>query len=386
MPSFRDFYSTAQFQDHIERDAAYRNAKDEKDPDAQVRTDAWLAGLETFDRALAAFLQAKAAAGELPAIAFIEGRGLRWGNAWNRLAAGSAQDDDGDMIVSGMGLGALWSSPGRVRETSLAQAYEDLVRRIDNGERITPSSAYGTCSRTGQTLYVEMDPGWAPRYGTLKGRREFVALTEGLPPRQVHYDTITVPSGSLLLADWFRIETFTEVVDANKPKDSIETEFGRSTLSAYYAREFNFVSVSVGCSPELIERDGHFAVALRKDNEDESDYAEVTGRVVGRIDTSYWWVSAIDEQVLTDIVARKTGAEAAQRLVQEMLQKGDVLRVNVEKGTQLHVYHLHNGGLQNQFQCEAVDDTNLRALFMVLSQQPLQWAPVERKAKAGLAP
>ena len=82
---------------------------------------------------------------------------------------------------------------------------------------------------------------WLPILGTIEyqagSRLTFVAAPwrslDDEPP--VHYASVTFPSGALLMADWFAIPEFTNLVDADiEALPSINAEYGRIRLAQHY--------------------------------------------------------------------------------------------------------------------------------------------------------
>lgn len=383
---FRDFYSRQQLGEYhrLQQDNRTHDQGDGDAAEKKSHVDAWLDALRQFEESLYEFLAEKSRRGELKPVPFVDERGLRWGNHWNRLVSGElSKYDEPLQLTGGMGLYLLSTVFGHKGDSdepaqALSQAYERLVDKVSIGTHIEPSSAYGECRRTGRTFHMQMGPGWMPQYGTFDGNK-FVPLDRGIGPREVCHVEIPVPTGELLMGDWFRIKAFTQAVE--KPDlPSLNSEAGCIETMRHYAG-LGLLSVFVGNTmPRVIQRDEQLLVAQIDWDDDKGD-AQVAGEVRGAICTDLWWASAIDRQVLTNIVARQAGQQEAARLVAEMLQKQDIQTLQVAPGT-YHAYWGSEAGLQKEFACDEVDASNLETLYAVISDKPLEWRPRPANKKA----
>lgn len=205
MPDFRNFYSIDDLAAYRALDDAYIEKQSEETPEQEAKISAWIESLRTFGAALDRFVRAKAEAGELAEIPFVADRGLRWADRWNRLVTGTENQWDqregllnsGSLMVLTMACLPKKDHP----ELSLTEKHDNLVAQVNDGKHIEPSSAYGTCDRTGQTLYMQMASGWKPQYGTFDKQHNLVPLQTESPALAVQHNTIPVPSGELLFND-----------------------------------------------------------------------------------------------------------------------------------------------------------------------------------------
>lgn len=86
MTDFRDFYTIEQYKEFARHYDDRLACKDQPNP----YVDLWLAGVKEMESSLYVFLQAKTKAGELDLVPFVNERGLRWANSWNRMVQGEA--------------------------------------------------------------------------------------------------------------------------------------------------------------------------------------------------------------------------------------------------------------------------------------------------------
>jgi len=232
------------------------------------------------------------------------------------------------------------------------------------------------CLVTGQDLCVELK-GWVPTLGVYdyKNKLEpFVALKSELPLPQVRSHVINVPSGELLISDWFRIEAFTETVKNSKDDFDINNQTGKHEQTEWYAKKYGFMSVCVGNTcPKLIEREGQIVVASLTESE-----SGLKGRQAGYVCTDLWWATAIDRQVLTDIIATSIPRDEAERQVADYLDTKNnhniVTTLNVRPG-QYHVYHTAKPVDMSEFKSTKVSTAGIDQLYGVISQEELSWTP-----------
>lgn len=377
MVDFQNFYTIEQYKQFALNFAAHRACPDTDGP----HVDAWLAGINEMETSLYSFLQAKATQGELDLVPFVKDRGLRWANSWNRMVQGEATPYDVE-LVSGMCLhmsSVHLPRPGG-DAISIEESYKRLVRDINDGKDITPMSAYGNCFRTGETYFLKMKSGWEPIYGKRDKTHSFIPLDHEVQEREVQHDQIEIPSGELLICDWFRIKAFTTLTKLeNAP--SINTEFGCLSTSAAYAKKHGFMSVFVGdCGPDVIVRGDQLLFGRTRYDEDLGDNVQVSGENLGTTCSDLWWISAIDRQTLTNIVAKEHGVDQASKLIDEMISEYDVKSVQLQPGSTLHIYHVNKAGLQKDFSCDQVDSTDMEPLFAVASLKELPWTKANQNS------
>lgn len=375
---FSDHYTPVQFE-------GYKAATDAWKVDTQNKAlaEAWFFHSESLVSSLVSYLKARAQASELDMIAFSDRRGLPFVDAWNRMVNLEKPGpwDDGLLFENyGTSLSVL--------EGKMA-SYGEFVTAAEQAGPFTFSA--GDCMVTGERMFVAMK-GWKPLLGSLKpvdGKRSFVPLMQDAALPSVKHIEIPVPSGQLLIADWFRIPAFNEVVKANEGHPSlpsVNTVAGQQITSEAYAKRHGFISVCVGnTSPSVVASGpGQFCIASTED-----DILPASVKNLGSVCTDLWWVTVIDRKVLTDIVASKIGQKAAEAQVEQYLKEssGDILTVNIPSGQPLHAYFESEEGLQGRFEAEGVTTKGFETLYAVLSTKPLTWSDCltqDVKKKPGL--
>jgi hypothetical protein len=385
---FRDVYSRADFDDYAEKYAKYRNQDEStrgKTPESEVVMKEWLHGVAHFEAKILEFLRAKRDANELEPIPFIEGRGLRWGDAWNRFVSNNEGITDEFLLqrqaqaesnfFTGAGLFPMAMTFVERQDgvqISMDERFESLMAMVDSGKMIKPQSAHGGCDVTGARLFVDIAEGWKVQFGSMgsiDGQQAFFPLKEHALPLGVQHVTIPCPTGELLCTDWLDIDAFNKAVKRDLRLPSLDLRYGVMDATRHYAKN-GFASVSVGnTSPDLIQRGDQLVIAST-DLE-----APANKDKVGAFCTDRWWATLIDRQVLTEIVAKTTGLDEARRQVQEMIDERDMMTVNVKPGVDLHLYHFNGDDIIEGHACEDVDTEHVETLYAVLSEKELEWSP-----------
>lgn len=215
--------------------------------------------------------------------------------------------------------------------------YADLVERADIGDFWRGPDL--ECEACGTRLRAAIK-GWNITLATNRYREpdrlDPCQYVPGL--KEVFLD---ITSGELLIADWFRVEGFTEIVDAEKPDISINFAAGEVEQTRHYADTHGFISVFVGNSVPAVyvnAAKGRVVVGHMAEDLGDDDYqtADSWGDFVtkGRVCTDLWWATAIDRQRLVDILASRHGQARASELVESYLKEtsDDVTRIPLPNG------------------------------------------------------
>lgn len=366
--SFASHYSPEQYASYMTAHKALGTEFKRGEP----RFEAWSQQSTVLTEAVIDYLQARAEQGDFKPLPFSEGRHLTWADAWNRLANQDPLDHhDRAWLAEPLDM-ALSTAIEKAAD------HADLVQRV---ALLRFNTSLGDCDRTGERMYLQAST-WAPVLGTYdreNGKFDFVPLTENAPRPGMQHVQIPVPTGELLIADWFRVPGFTEIVDANKrQRKSINTMAGKHETAHIYAREHGFASVYVGnSSPTIYAREGQLVIASEDPN---AKQRHANGKEAGRVCTDIRWASVIDREVLTAIVAKTLGQVDAEKAVAEYIANDrNVNVVHVAAGQPLHVYFNNDVGLANGFTTPSVDARGLDEVDVVLSQMPLAWNAIEEK-------
>lgn len=199
------------------------------------------------------------------------------------------------------------------------------------------------CSRTGAKLAFEFE-GWVPTLGIQQAPSyDFVPVTPGLLPRTegLHEMEVDFPSGQLLVADWFRIDAFSEVTDEWEEVEgfvSLNSEAGQLWRTQRLAEQ-GVVCVGTHRSPAILQEGGVLqAVVL-------SEEGEKLRSPVGSVSTRLWAVSVVDRQTLREILEKRLTPDEATAAIDEMMATEDIAQVSVKPDR----HHLYFGSTPEHF-------------------------------------
>lgn len=298
-------------------------------------------------------------------------------NAWNRIAKNEPTDikDDSINYVSNRLGKLIYSSVYSITKVD-TENYSSLCKYITEGNfQWYEVDIADECRKTGKDLLLQFE-GWNCMHGRYENEKFEVSQKIEKRP-SIAYASVSFKTGNLLIADWFRIEEFTNVVDESKNLESVNSELGREVQTQRYANEFNFISVSVGNScPTIFENQGKLIFGY-VDEESEryissKNKAKSSFKEIGSVCTDLWAATIIEEENLIDIVATKVGRDDAKLLVTEYLTKNDVERVKVDPG-EYHIYfHGNSHGFHESFATDSFDLSSVCEPYFVVSNEPLE--------------
>jgi hypothetical protein len=341
MTSFSKHLSYAAFERMAQFDAEWR---------AGPKTD-WQSYQATEEACLGeplkAFLADRRNAGILRAVALAGHR--NWDvDGWNRFIETGDQAELSSSLMHSCTFELLYwalNPPASLQQklgslpedARMRAAYADLVERADAGSFLRgPDIRCDVCGARLRAGFKDWNITLTTSRYQEPDHLAPCAYTPGL--KEV---TLQVTSGELLIADWFRIEGFTDIVDAEKLDFEINFAAGKVEQTQYYADAYGFVSVSVGNSMPAVyvnTAKDRVVVGRMREDIDEEDYQSADSwgdfSTEGRVCTDLWWTTAIDRQRLIDILASRHGPAKAAELVEEYLDENriDVTRIPLPNG------------------------------------------------------
>lgn len=367
--TFADFFSFGAFEQFL----AHERRTDLSDSKSGEGYRALLG--ELMETALSNYIGALADAGRLEPLKGTAGRRGTLMRAWNGLFDGTEDRQQhletlAHRLASSFLFIKVYDAVERTKYANDREAYEDLIKTVDGGNlRWWSSMVEDYCFVSGDRFKLELE-GWRFQLGQISDRK-FVPMEDiSLPP--IVECEIEFKSGELLVADWFRLDAFTNGVQATEdPSIDINSIYGCARRTEEYLKKHQFVSVFVGnSSPEVFAHDGALVVGRTDDDLGDVSHLSACGHVI----TDLWWVTIIDRQRLIEILSDELGADAAETAVRDYLANSDVLRLQVTPGT----YRLYFSGAPDTFlehfsSPDLEVDTTLQPMF-VLSNRPLHLA------------
>ncbi|WP_375263990.1 hypothetical protein [Palleronia sp.] len=275
---------------------------------------------------------------------------------------------------------------GEIRAT-LEALPDTLVGALDGTWKAWRTVHDVHCNITGERLKVDLRD-WEPvlmRFDMdTRNYVEAEAIGARKPLRHMEMD---LPTGELLIADWFRIPGFNEGLEqlTKRREFNINADDGADQQTQAYLERAGFVSITVGNTSPTIYRDGEM---MRLGWFDEDSLYDEDGEKtregpeeIGSTCTDLWWVTMADKQVITDLLMRSekyADRDAAGAAIDAYVEGTyGATRLQVEPGP-LHVYAPSGHGADAQDgrfvkaglpEIEGLDDQ------IVLSRAPLELDP-----------
>lgn len=211
---------------------------------------------------------------------------------------------------------------------TLDENYNTLIEKVNNGN-FTPFELVGDIYdfNSGKTFNLSLK-NWEPTLmlyipgekWTDRGRFE-VAPEEHIDKvieRQIEFKT-----GNLIVADWFKIKEFNDLVDSNNQFE-INSEKGRIEQSEFYLNNFNFIHSTAWHSSEIYQDQDTFVFI----NTNEELNLPPTYKNKGYVNKELRAISIIELEHLIDLIGSK---EIVNKYLEE--SKNYYVRLNVNPGT-----------------------------------------------------
>jgi hypothetical protein len=135
-------------------------------------------------------------------------------------------------------------------------------------------------------------------------RGRFEIATEA-PVEKVVLAQIEFKTGNLIVADWFKINEFTELVDKDNDFD-VNSEKGRLDQAKYYLEKFNFVHTAAWHDSDLYQKGNTFVFARYDEDFECPDGYEDKGKVNKELRA----LSIIEKEHLIELVGSEEKVEA----------------------------------------------------------------------------
>lgn len=361
--------------------------------------------------ALLALLIEKQAEGALKPCRNLGDRSNRSMTAWNRLVSDgpealTAYDD----VALARVLESLWHTAvfdaawklreqeigedGKVRKSleslrtgdiraTLEALPEQVASALDGNWKAWRNSHDMQCNITGAQLKIEMRD-WEPVLLRFDMEKRNYVEAEAIGARKpLRHMEMNLPTGELIIADWFRIEGFNEAMDSLTERwgFDINSDDGADKQTQAYLESAGFVSITVGNTSPTIYRDGEMMRLGWLDEDilydDDGEKVKDCPEEIGTTCTDLWWVTMADKQVITDVLMRSgqyADRDAAGAAVDAYVEETfGATRIQLEPGP-LHVYAPSGHGAQEPdglfvkaglTEIEGLDDQ------IVLSRAPL---------------
>lgn len=271
-----------------------------------------------------------------------------------------------------------------------------------------------TCQKTDARIEWKEEAFLAPSLGIWHypewgkpGRSRFEDLEPWIAPKTMRHVEITLPSGVLMMADWFRIPGFNEgVADPEESYRSINSDAGIDERTRDHFERLGLMRIhTTNCVPNLV-KDGD-AIRVGWLDEDHDSFWTEDGKrkdvelpeSLGNICCDLWDATFADREILIDILVAGgekivasggkdrhgeeikgyvTTREGAAALLDAYDGHGYVRRIEFEPGTKLQVYMATGHGSQEfheKFRSPDLSDWEFMEEMFILSTKKLEIDP-----------
>lgn len=308
---------------------------------------------------------------------------LCWLSAWKKIQAGETLEfwDEQDALTPLNNVEFhFYGVQEDVTEEDIQAFHEKILNDMKVGNfRDTNTEK---CANTGARISLMLQ-NWQPIIGERifeknSFRSKFVPIDFSiLKGPQIEELILSVPSGELWCADWFRVDDFTKLVKEVENKLSLNIDInsiqGKVDKSLAFYQNFGGMHVFVGnSSPSVIQE--HNVWMLANLDEEKTPFRRASNLTEkSSICTDLWWVTMVDPQVLLANLEKHWQDEPgkAQRVMDEIAQESNIIKIKVP-AKDYHVYFSgHHSILEEKWNMEEWDCVPHATTYMVFSQNPL---------------
>ncbi len=336
-----------------------------------------------FERTLFEHLVAVRDQGALQPIEDVEGRDLAWPLEWRHFIEGREVPDPGGFIrpfMASIMPDFVSRLPGTKDTKQVRELYNIMVDQIDRGAIDIEFRLDADCTLTGVRPFIKMNEGWVvsahrePEFGHKSFPRNLIPIGP-VPQVEMVEVRIPVPSGKLMVADWFRVKdnAFTNAVFKRTSRAQINFEHGKVQETRNHAAQAGVLTIFTGgMGVDLIREGSHMVMGVF--DEEHHTQRIASKDVLASVICDLWWTTAVDVEVFRDLLRQEMGAEEGEAAAAAFLASGAYTMVDVAPG-ELYVYLPSVRGHMREFECESeeVSMQFVEDMFAVMSSEPLTW-------------
>lgn len=209
---------------------------------------------------------------------------------------------------------------------SVEERYENLTERLANGNIPYFHLCDAYDFESGVTFSIQFK-NWEPSLlkfipNPENWKLSKHVLAEPEPITKYVEKQVEFKTGNLLVADWFRIEKFNELVDnGNNSKFDVNSSKGRMNQALYYFDNFNFISNPSMANSTVYKSGSDYIFSYSRDNITmPASYQELAS-----ISKAYRALTIVEKEHLEELVGKN--------VVAQYLETGDAQIIKVAPGT-----------------------------------------------------
>lgn len=273
--------------------------------------------------------------------------------AWSRLVQSKNNEKDDKLINQHLSRKILHHALNQVSKNAierehkpsekvLLQEYEKMIQDINQGNFESRHLHISfICEDCGQELNLSFNH-WLASFHVFDERQNDwnYHLPNHCTTQSVIELAINLPTGNLLVADWFRIPGFQEIMNHNSEHlSNINYAKGKEEKTIHYASH-NIIHIALGAAKDKLPQifqyknnlvagyESHFSPRKSHDADDESAQAY---QLQGQIENKLWAVTIIEKENLVKILSLCYGNHA-NYVVEEYIKNNAVMNLKVQPG------------------------------------------------------
>lgn len=252
---------------------------------------------------------------------------------------------------------------------SLQQAQESLLARV---EKSGFKMKLGFCFDTGQEpLLMFKENQIFPFTQSFGKDKEWIVDSEYFKKPKLQVLSIPLPSGELLMADFFRFNFLIERSQSIDSRHKMESSFGREQITVDHAKELGMIFAS-GSEPDVVLKNGELQMGYGDPEVQSPDKIEHVS------ESSLRWYSIIDKLHLAILLAEHESItiDEAKDKVENYIKAHEEYVTQIKfpsNQKSLNFYcsgsnNLLNSSFESKFQCPNFErDKTFKSLWAVLS-------------------
>jgi hypothetical protein len=311
---------------------------------------------QSFETSFLAYLNMLNEEKKLSSIINSSSHQVSFGLAWNRLVQSKNNEKDDKLIIHHFArkilhhalsqVSTIIMEKDKISEKMLLQEYEQLVQHVNQGNFESKYFHISfICEDCGQELNLSFN-NWLASFHVFDERENEwnYHLPHNCSNQSIIELGINLPTGNLLVADWFRIPGFQEIMNHHSEHlSSINYTKGKEEKTIHYASH-NIIHLALKATKDKLPQifqyknnlvagyESHFSPRKNHEhNHTAHDESTQSYQLCGEIENRLWAVTMIEKENLIKILSLCYGNHASY-VVEEYIKNNTVINIKVQPG------------------------------------------------------